>query len=255
VRRSLNSSASLAKVSDTSRTKELQVSPCLTLNVTRVAASDVRNVQVEVKETPTSWATKVNAIVAAGDDVDALRAIMGKHGRQKLDDGRYVCVAPSDLLGFHVRVALVLYFWCVFGDISWVPASEDCWIDTAQGNDRRGRNALLASVKNHRIRCATMLIDEFGADINYQVLVDCTCWLQCLVVHHCWGSPQTPTSAMYTGLIQAVYDNDVEMVRMLMARGADPTLTNKYAGLCACMRFPAVTVLRQCAGGVKTRLI
>jgi hypothetical protein len=51
----------------------------------------------------------------------------------------------------------------------WVPASEDCWIDTAQVNDRRRRNVLVASVKHSRMKCATMLIDEYGADVNYQV--------------------------------------------------------------------------------------
>ena len=34
-------------------------------------------------------------------------------------------------------------------------------------------------------------------------------------------------SANYTALIQAVYDLNVDMVAMLMARGADPHLKNK----------------------------
>lgn len=47
--------------------------------------------------------------------------------------------------------------------------SEECWIDGAQASDRRERNALLAAVKNKRLKCAVALLDEFGAEINHQV--------------------------------------------------------------------------------------
>jgi hypothetical protein len=113
VHRSLNSSASLAKVSDTSRTKELQVGvPCLRPSSPQCCTcSACLLCQVEVKETPTSWATKINAILAAGDDVDALRRIMGKHGREKLEDGTYVstgCIPRScPLRSFSTAVYIV----------------------------------------------------------------------------------------------------------------------------------------------------
>ena len=47
--------------------------------------------------------------------------------------------------------------------------SDECWIDGAQASDRRERNALLAAVKNKRLKCAIALLDEFGAEINNQV--------------------------------------------------------------------------------------
>ncbi len=49
-------------------------------------------VQVADVETSARWLARVGRILTSGDDVDALRDVVGTHGRRRAPDGRHVWV-------------------------------------------------------------------------------------------------------------------------------------------------------------------
>ena len=54
------------------------------------AAICTRVGQVADVETSARWLARVGRILTSGDDVDALRDVVGTHGRRRAPDGRHV---------------------------------------------------------------------------------------------------------------------------------------------------------------------
>jgi len=78
------------------------------------------------------------------------------------------------------------------------------WIDEG-GDDKRHLNALMRAAKMGRCDLVTSLIDEHGANVN-----------------------AVADRSLYTALILAAYDNHKDVVKILLARGADQSLRNKF---------------------------
>lgn len=72
-------------------------------------------------------------------------------------------------------------------------------------SDKRHTTALARAAKMGRLRCVCALIDEHGADVNVRA-----------------------DRSGYTALLVASYEGHTDVVRALLARGADPFLTNKW---------------------------
>ena len=80
----------------------------------------------------------------------------------------------------------------------------ELWIDSC-ANDRRHNTPLNTAAKLGRVNCLRALIDVHGAQVNRQA-----------------------DRSMFTALLVASFAGHEDCVKALLARGADPTLTNKW---------------------------
>jgi ankyrin repeat protein len=80
----------------------------------------------------------------------------------------------------------------------------EVWIDTC-GDDKRHLTPLMRAAKQGRLGCLISLIEDHGAGVNVRA-----------------------DRSGYTALLVAAYEGQEDCVRALLARGADPLLTNKW---------------------------
>ena len=82
--------------------------------------------------------------------------------------------------------------------------SDEPWVDVG-GEDKRHLNPLMRAAKAGRTALVTALIDVHGAGVNVQA-----------------------ARSSFTGLHLAAYEGHVAVARVLLERGANPTLVNKF---------------------------
>ena len=81
---------------------------------------------------------------------------------------------------------------------------DEIWIDSC-GDDKRHLTPLMRAAKHGRLGAVLALLGEHGADVNKKA-----------------------DRSGYTALLVAAYDGQEDIVRALLARGADPLLPNKW---------------------------
>lgn len=153
-----NSSGSTASVpvgaqgalaSDASSDQPGNAPVVLSVTDAEAAAADsmrVRDTEVERESRRHAWIGEVFRVLDAGDDVVALAAAVGSHGRA---GGRHQSTwAPSEARTDAER-------------------EGEVWIDTG-ADDKRKLNALHKAAKLGRVACVRALLDVHGARVNAQ---------------------------------------------------------------------------------------
>jgi GNAT superfamily N-acetyltransferase len=85
------------------------------------------------------------------------------------------------------------------------PSNELQYINEGQPSDREHLTPLCVAAKKGRLQCLVSLLDEYGAQVNKQC-----------------------ERSLYTAIGLASYEGHTRCVEALLARGADPTLLNKW---------------------------
>jgi Ankyrin repeats (3 copies)/WW domain len=86
---------------------------------------------------------------------------------------------------------------------SW-SEGDQCWIDIGD-DDKRHMTPLMKAAKSGLFSVVRSLIDDYGANVNVRA-----------------------DRSLYTAILVAAYEGHDEIVKVLLARGADPMLPNKW---------------------------
>jgi hypothetical protein len=162
--------------------------PVAQADVDAAAALRIHEAAAERAARRTMWLGAVAGAIDASDDPARLRQAIGEHGR--------AAAAPAAAAGAPAAAPAR----------AEQAGAEDTevWVDEG-GEDERHRTPLMRAAKLGRARLVAALIDEHGARVNVQA-----------------------DRSNLTALHDAAYGGHEEAVRVLLARGGDPRLLNKW---------------------------
>eukprot|EP01138_Halocafeteria_seosinensis_P009470 gb/GECG01009678.1/.p1 GENE.gb/GECG01009678.1/~~gb/GECG01009678.1/.p1 ORF type:complete len:584 (+),score=70.55 gb/GECG01009678.1/:1-1752(+) len=141
-------------------------------DIKNIVEAESSSIEQQTEDDVDGWIQSIGLLLRGDEDVDALRKVLKGHGKECRDG-------------------------------SWISHSKT-WIDKG-GRDKRRLTPLMHAAKHGRMDCVSLMVDEFGADVNVQA-----------------------ERSKYTALIIAAYEGHTEITRFLLERGADPTLANKF---------------------------
>jgi hypothetical protein len=186
-------------------------------NPAEVEALRVREVETQRTSARATWLAEVMRVIDAGDDVSALRTAVGTHGGGRrgraagTEAGAGAAAAAaassssSSASAAPLDVAAAVAAAAASAEASSLdPFSGEAWIDVG-GDDKRHLNPLMRAAKAGRVKLVQALLEEHGADVN-----------------------ASAERSNYTALIVAAYDGREDVVRLLLSRGADPRMCNKF---------------------------
>lgn len=173
-------------------------------------AQVVEDERVKRETAQQAWLQGVVEVIMRGDDADALRAAVGRHGRPLpasasagaiagAAGGAGSSSAGTSAAGAGAPAAAGSGTGPVPGE-----DSLDVWIDVGDSTNKH-QTALMHAAHCGRARIVRALLHEHGAAINVQA-----------------------SRSMYTALGVAAYAGQEAVVRALLEAGADPLLMNRY---------------------------
>ena len=155
-----------------------------------------RDAIVETENDPSNPLHRIGVDEKVAEQVSSFLRVVGNTGDSELNSKKLwltkvfeVIDTGGDLVALRDAIGL---------------SHQNSWIDEG-GDDKRHLNALMRAAKVGRTDLVISLIDEHGANVN-----------------------AVADRSLYTALIIAAYDNHKEVVKVLLARGADKTLRNKF---------------------------